>query len=151
MRFNKKILLITIFSAAIVAGQSFAQKHDDDDEKPKNLKVLPKNITGRELHNIMRGYSMSLGVRCNFCHVAEKVEGQEKPKYDFASDNKQEKKIAREMMRMTTAINENYLGKMIGGDHELEKISCVTCHMGHKTPNISLDSLKKEPAPQKKD
>jgi hypothetical protein len=47
------------------------------------------------------------------------------------------------MMRMTAAINENYIGKMIGGDHTLEQINCVTCHMGRQTPIISLDSLKK--------
>jgi hypothetical protein len=144
MRLNKKIVLITTLCAGMVAAQSFAQRHDDDDDKPKNLKVLPKNISGRELHNIMKGYSASLGVRCNFCHVSEKVEGQDKPKFDFASDNKPEKNIARDMMRMTAAINEHYIGKMIGGDHTLEQIACVTCHMGRKTPIISLDSLKRD-------
>jgi len=144
MRLNKKIVLITTICAGMVVAQSFAQRHDDDDEKPKNLKVLPKNISGRELHNIMKGYCFSLGVKCGYCHVSEKVEGQEKPKFDFASDNKPEKNIARDMMRMTAAINENYLGKIIGGDHTIEKIACVTCHMGRQTPINSLDSLKKD-------
>jgi hypothetical protein len=47
------------------------------------------------------------------------------------------------MMKMTAAINENYIGKMIGGDHTLEQINCVTCHMGKTTPIINTDSLKK--------
>lgn len=147
MKFNKKILFIASMCTALVVAQSFAQKHDDDDEKPRNLKVLPKNISGKELHNIMKAYSQSLGVRCGFCHVSEKIDGQEKPKFDFASDNKQEKNVTRDMMRMTAAINEKYIGKIIGGDHTLEEISCVTCHMGRKTPIISFDSLKKEPLP----
>jgi hypothetical protein len=62
---------------------------------------------------------------------------------DFASDDKPEKNIARNMMRMTEAINSNYIGKMIGGDHTLESITCVTCHMGKKTPIVSIDSLAK--------
>jgi len=140
MRINKKILLVTILCGIAVLAQSFTQK---DDDKPQNLKILPKNISEKELHDIMRGYCMSLGVRCNFCHVSEQVEGQAKPKFDFASDDKPEKNIARNMMKMTQAINENYIGKMIGGDHALEQIACVTCHMGRKTPIVSLDSLKK--------
>ena len=143
MRINKKILLVSLLCAGMIFGQAFAQRHDDDDEKPTNLKVLPKNISGRELHNIMKEYSKSLGVHCNFCHVSEQAEGQGRPKLDFASDNKPEKITARNMMKMTEAINNNYLAKMIGGDHTLESITCVTCHMGRKTPIISIDSLVK--------
>jgi hypothetical protein len=141
MQLNKKLLLVATLSAGMIFGQAFAQRHDDDDEKPKNLKILPKNISGKELHDIMRGYSKSLGVRCDFCHVAEKVEGQSRPKFDFASDNKPEKNTARNMMRMVDAINNNFIGKMIGGDHSLESITCVTCHNGRKTPIVSIDSL----------
>jgi hypothetical protein len=143
MKINKKFLLVTALSAGMVFGQTFAQKHDDDDEKPTNLKVLPKNISNRELHNIMRDYSKSLGVRCGFCHVSEQVEGQSRPRFDFASDNKPEKTTARNMMIMVDAINDKYLSKMIGGDHTLEPITCVTCHMGRVTPVVSVDSLVK--------
>ncbi len=113
-------------------------------EKPENLKILPKDISHRELIDIMKKFSKSLGVHCDFCHVAEKVEGQEHPKFDFASDAKPEKKIARDMMQMTYAINNNYIGKMIGGDHPLEQITCVTCHMGKETPIVSIDSIMKK-------
>src|ERR1700743_1534887 len=98
MLFSKKTLLISGLCAAMIFMQGFIQKHDD--EKPQNLKVLPKDISEKELHDIMRSCSMALGVRCNFCHVSEKVEGQERPKFDFASDNKQEKKVTRDMMLM---------------------------------------------------
>lgn len=140
MNLNKKIIIIAGFVFAVLFGQSFA-KHDD--EKATNLKVLPKNISGEDLHNVMRQYSRSLGVRCGFCHVSEKIEGQEKPKWDFASDAKPEKNIARDMMRMTETINEKYLGK-IKADHKLEQVSCVTCHMGRPTPIISVDSIVKK-------
>ena len=127
----------------MIFAQSFTPKQHED-EKFTNLKLLPKNISDKELHKIMKGYAISLGVRCNFCHVSEIVEGQEHPKFDFASDNKPEKNIARKMMLMVDAINDNYIGKIIGGDHTLEQITCVTCHMGRKTPVISVDSLVKK-------
>ena len=134
--------MITALCGGMIFMQSFVQRHDDD-EKPTNLKILPKDISAKELHRIMKGFSISLGVKCTFCHVAEQVEGQEHLKFDFASDNKPEKKIARDMMLMTGAINNNYIDKIIGGDHTLEQISCVTCHMGRKTPIITIDSLPK--------
>jgi Photosynthetic reaction centre cytochrome C subunit len=143
MKSDKKLLLITFLCLGMVMLQSFVPKHDDDDEKPKNLKVLPKNISGKELHKIMKAYSMSLGVRCNFCHVSEQIEGREKPKFDFASDAKPEKITARNMMHMEQAVNEKYISQMTGGDHTLEQITCVTCHMGRKTPIITIDSLPK--------
>ena len=142
MKLNKKLLLVTSLCAGMLFAQSFAPKPHDDD-KPTNLKILPKDISEKELHDIMRSFSMSLGVHCNFCHVAQQVPGQERPKFDFASDDKQEKLIARKMMMMVSAINENYIGKMIGGDHTLEQIRCVTCHMGRETPIVSVDSLAK--------
>jgi Photosynthetic reaction centre cytochrome C subunit len=141
MKISRKSLFIIALCGAMVIAQGFTPKHDDD--KPVNLKILPKNISEEDLHKVMRNFSMSLGVRCGFCHVSEKVEGQERPKFDFASDNKPEKNIARKMMMMVSAINEKYIGQMIGGDHTLEQINCVTCHMGRKTPIITVDSLKK--------
>ncbi len=141
MYLSKKILVATGLCAGLFLLQSFSPKHD---EHPKNLKILPKNISGDELHEVMRGFSQSLGVKCGYCHVSEKIEGQEKPKFDFASDNKPEKNIARNMMIMVSAINEKYIGKMIGADHPLEQIKCVTCHMGRTTPIISVDSLTRK-------
>lgn len=140
---SKKTWMIVALCTGMIMLQSFVQKHDD--EKPQNLKILPKDISEKELHDVMKGFCISLGVHCNFCHVAEQVPGQQRPKMDFASDDKQEKKIAREMMLMVNGINNNYIGKIIGGDHPLEQITCVTCHMGRTTPIVSVDSIMKKP------
>jgi Photosynthetic reaction centre cytochrome C subunit len=143
MKINKKIIALTILSAGImIITQSFAIK--DRDEKPVNLQVLPKNTTEEELHKIMRNYSMSLGVRCNFCHTGQKIEGQESMKWDFAADEKHEKKVAREMMKMVDAINANYIDKMPRNGKALEQITCVTCHNGRTIPIVSVDSLAKK-------
>ncbi len=42
-------------------------------EEPKNLKVLPKGTSHREVANIMRGMSSALGVRCDECHAQNKA------------------------------------------------------------------------------
>jgi len=151
MKINKKITFVIMLCIGMVALQSFKyqQRHDDDDDKPTNLKILSKDISEKELHNIMKSFSMSLGVRCNYCHVAQAVPGQEHPKWDFASDDKKEKITAREMMKMTMAINAEHLSKIKSMGDPLEEIRCVTCHMGRTTPIISVDSLPKKPHEEK--
>ena len=139
---SKKAIMITIVCAAMVAAQTFAQKEHHKDEKPTNLKVLPKDISEDDLHKVMRDYSKSLGVRCNYCHESQPVEGQERPKFNFASDSKPEKDIAREMMKMTADLNSKYISKI--GNGKLDQITCVTCHNGSAHPITSVDSLKKK-------
>ena len=99
----------------------------------ENLKVLPKNISSKDLQKIMvDDFEDGLGVACNFCHAADKNNGQ----LDFASDAKPEKEIARSMMRMTMGINKKYFKikhPMIGTE-ELT-ISCNTCHNGVAFPD----------------
>jgi len=146
MRINKKFALIIMLCTGMVMLQSFKYKqHHDDDDKPTNLKILPKDISGKDLHDIMKGFCMSLGVHCNYCHVAHEVPGQKRPDMDFASDDKKEKLTAREMMKMTMAINAEHLSQIKTMGDPLEQIRCVTCHMGRTTPIISVDSLPKPP------
>ncbi len=38
---------------------------------PTNLKVLPKDLTGRDVRDIMQKWAGSLGVHCDTCHVAD--------------------------------------------------------------------------------
>ncbi len=147
MRINKKLLLITALCSGMVFLQSFTQKHDDD--RPVNLQVLPKDISEKDLHNVMRNWSMALGVRCGYCHVNTQQPGQEHHQFDWASDMKKEKQTAREMLKMTMAINEAHLAKIKTMGDPLEQIVCVTCHMGRTTPIISVDSLPRAPKPAK--
>ena len=133
----KHYCVAIILVVSIIVLQAFTPGPPAD-EKPKNLKVLPKNISHEELIKIMRGYSKSLGVHCDFCH--KKIEEGNPPKLDFASDEKDEKRIARKMMKMTNAINKKYIAKIENGS--LDRITCVTCHMGNPHPTINVDSLK---------
>jgi hypothetical protein len=97
--------------------------------RPTNLKVLPKNISNKDLIATMHGFTGSLGVHCSFCHV----EDQSTHHLNFASDAKPEKRSARVMMRMTKNIDGKYLAQL--PDHGgMQKVGCGTCHRGHSTP-----------------
>jgi len=72
---------------------------------PRNLQILPKNIRPEQLRMTMTGFTKALGVRCVFCHVG--TEGRPLSTYDFASDRKAHKGVARGMMRMTRQINRD--------------------------------------------
>lgn len=98
-----------------------------------NLKVLPKNISSRDLQSMMTDdFEDGLGVSCGFCHASAK-DGHG---LDFASDAKPEKEITRVMMRMTIGINKKYfkLKHPKIGDPAMI-ISCTTCHKGQAFPD----------------
>ena len=95
----------------------------------KNLKVLPQDITAPQLLGTMKFFTQSLGVRCSFCHVG--AEGQPLSTYDFPSDAKPNKDIARGMIRMVKEINGNL--PAITGQAD-SKITCFTCHRGSQHP-----------------
>jgi hypothetical protein len=100
---------------------------------PTNLKVLPKNLTGEQLHEIMEKWAGSLGAHCNTCHTADpkNIGPNGRPRLNFADDSKQEKLTARLMYTMTEDINVNYVSRVPSSD---EPVTCGTCHRGHLGP-----------------
>jgi len=108
--------------------------------KPVNLKVLPKNIAPDQLIKIMRGFTGSLGVECSFCHTMNPRTHH----LDFPSDAKPEKTTARLMIKMTRAINEQYVAKANDPDAmpQQRHVTCGTCHRGHSTPEVFIPPLK---------
>jgi hypothetical protein len=90
----------------------------------KNLQVFPKDISRPELISNMRFFTQSLGVRCTFCHVG--AEGQPPSTFDFASDAKKEKLIARKMLLMVQRINSQDFG--VQPTMANMKVTCFTCH-----------------------
>jgi Photosynthetic reaction centre cytochrome C subunit len=83
----------------------------------KNLKILSNDISEHDLDSVMRHFTASLGVKCNFCHVRN----EDEHKMDFASDDKPEKMIARKMMLMAIDINKNYfkMDRHMDHDHDM--------------------------------
>lgn len=132
MILNKKITVV--FCMAIAVAISIAASQPPQDQPKRNLKVLPKNISHEDLDKIMDSWKDALGVKCNFCHAGKEVDGRFK--MDFASDEKPEKEMARNMYKMTAKINKKIFHYKPSADDKsvVPPISCKTCHNGNPHP-----------------
>ncbi len=97
------------------------------------LKVLPKDLTGAQVHEIMEKWEGELGTNCKTCHTADpkKLGPNGKPQLNFADDSKEDKQTARKMFKMVEDINANYISKI---DSSGAPVTCGTCHRGHLGP-----------------
>jgi hypothetical protein len=131
MRPNKFIIITGLAATVIIAAA--ATTHTPEPPKYTNLKILPKNISSRELQSIMADdFEDGLGVSCGFCHA----NARDGHGLDFASDAKPEKAITRTMMRMTLDLNKRWLQNKHPkiGDAALV-VQCTTCHKGQAFPD----------------
>lgn len=137
MKSVKQFKVAAALAVFVLAGIA-AMKHPGTD-KFKNLQVLPKNISEDSLDKIMDFYCASLKVECNYCHVHDK-------KADtmiWHKDDKPEKEITRNMMRMTADINEKYFhfnDEVSAG--EVQAVTCFTCHRGSPIPEKQTGAKK---------
>jgi tetratricopeptide (TPR) repeat protein len=105
-------------------------------DDPQNLEVLPDTISPEALRETMKDFAMGTGQRCSDCHKGEA--GADLSTYDFASDEKELKQVARGMLKMVMAINDEYL-ESLGEDHT--RVKCMTCHRGVKVPRMTQEVL----------
>ena len=138
-RTNKNKAGVILFLSAFVIFGMAAYNPPKAPKTPKqggykNLQILPKDISKEDLDKVMHNFSESLGVKCGYCHVHT---GEDfRSGWDMASDDKEEKGIARYMMKMTTSINTEHFNF----DHStmpdtIHVITCVTCHRGIPHPD----------------
>ncbi len=95
----------------------------------KNIKVL-KKLPADQMIPTMHTISVSLVVRCDFCHV----------RAGFERDDKPEKNVARQMILMTQDINAHQ--KILE-----KKATCYMCHHGRPTPDTQPPPLPPPPPP----
>lgn len=116
---------------------------------PTNLKVLPKDLTGAQVREIMEKWAGSLGVHCDTCHMADPNNPgpNGRPRMNFADDSKPDKQIARIMYTMTETINSDYISKTkaIDTDAMDMKVECGTCHRGHEMPEAFVIPHEQRP------
>jgi hypothetical protein len=98
----------------------------------KNLQVLPKDATAGVVVGAMKTFANNLGVRCQFCHIGK--EGMPLEEFDFVSDDLQQKKTARLMMRLTADINSQLDTAVPRAAATEARVTCMTCHRGKSTP-----------------
>ena len=133
IRYALAFVFCGALSAANVArAQEPAHQHPPA-PAPTNLQVLPKTMTGEQVHELMHKWEASLGAECSTCHAADptKKRPDGRPMLNYADDSKPEKTTARLMARMVMEINSQYISKMADpGD----PVTCATCHRGHLSP-----------------
>ena len=61
--------------------------------------------------------------------------GQRGPMIDYANDANPKKDVARKMIQMVMAINDQT--KALGDAAVMEKVTCFTCHQGNVKPTIA--------------
>ena len=124
----KQSIVLVVLGLAIVLGAAKPPKGQYE-----NLKVLPKDISSKDLQGIMTDdFEDGLGVSCGFCHASAKGGHG----LDFASDAKPEKEIARGMMRMVLRLNKKYFKvrhPLLGSEGLV--VTCATCHKGKAFPD----------------
>lgn len=97
------------------------------EEQFKNIQVL-KGIPAEQLIPTMQFITASLGVECEFCHVHNA----------FEKDDKKPKQTARKMMEMMFAVNkDNFEGQ--------RAVTCNSCHRGSATPQAIPAVMAEDP------
>ena len=121
-----------LFGAVIAAGISaavLAQGGQGQGQAAplQNLQVLPKDMTRQQVTQLMRSFTAALNVECTHCHVGT---AQER-----AKDDNPKKAVARKMIQMTMAVNNDLL-KGVGDAPAAgaSKVTCFTCHRGAIKP-----------------
>jgi hypothetical protein len=119
--------ILFVLLAIPVTAQSGAPKTAE--QAYKNIQVL-KTVPADQLIPSMQFITASLGVECEYCHVAGA----------FDKDDKKPKQVARKMMEMMSAINKNNFD----GQRE---VTCNSCHRGKPNPEAIPAILETSAAP----
>jgi hypothetical protein len=99
----------------------------------KNIQILKSMPAGRLLRVMEVGYGRSLGVSCTHCHMPG----------EWAKEDKPTKQIARDMIGMSNAINNDLLKKIKNLKSTTPTVNCTTCHRGQTKPELNLPDKPK--------
>lgn len=110
---NVRLMLCIVLFSSIFA-------EDEKKSELKNVQVLSYTKKAEIMKFMKKSVAKDLGVKCNYCHNIK----------NYASDEKEHKLAAREMMRMVKHINKTTMHPL--GLHE---VSCWVCHQGKKHPD----------------
>ncbi|MDQ3012890.1 MAG: c-type cytochrome [Acidobacteriota bacterium] len=112
------LICLTVPGGPVVLGQAGAQQDKPVEQVQKNIRVLT-GMPNSQLLPVMHLMRASLGVRCDYCHVAENGK--------YWMDDKPAKQAARRMLQMVAEINQ----KNFGGQ---PVVTCNSCHRGQTNP-----------------
>jgi hypothetical protein len=135
---------IVLLAGLIASAQTPAGGGQQTPPPFTNLQVWPKDTSRAVILQFMNAFDDSLGVTCNYCHV------EQGGRLDFASDEKREKKVARQMILLRDSINvvlPAIVGKPAGaGPTSVNgqpgapvRVLCSSCHRGLPVPRSIAD------------
>jgi photosynthetic reaction center cytochrome c subunit len=133
------VLLVGLTAAAQAPGGGGQQP-----APMTNLQVWPKDTPRASVIQTMNAFNDSLGVQCNYCHV------ERDGRLDFASDDKREKRVARQMILFRDSINvvlPAIVEKPAGAGPTAGegqpgapvRVLCRSCHRGLPIPRAIAD------------
>jgi hypothetical protein len=128
MRVSMPAVSLLALAASHVCAQTPAKFPPDS---LVSTKVIPKSTPVLQVIGTMRNFTFDLGVRCQFCHVGE--EGQPLAQFNFVSDEKRTKLVARQMMLLVQEANRR-LDTLPGHQPDDPQVTCATCHRGVSKP-----------------
>lgn len=99
----------------------------------KNVRLHEEMPAGEFLTMMNEQFGRGLGMLCGNCHVPG----------TWDSDEKKNKGIAREMVKLVERLNTRDLPAIPELEKEFDKVSCVTCHRGSGHPANTMPA----PAP----
>src|SRR5262245_31605906 len=127
-RYKCEVLVVVI--VACVASSAAAQQPGSAGATRPKLQVL-QALPESQLFPLMNLLADSLGVRCDYCHVQRTPDFAKTPSnlggWVWDSDDKPQKVMARQMMRMVVDLNAGHFR----GE---SRITCFTCHRGATLP-----------------
>ena len=139
------VFLVIGWKAKIAQTQSKADKPVE--QVRKNIQVL-KGLPDSQLFLLMNFVGDSLGVNCDHCHVkGEKNAQTGEDTWLWERDDKKEKAVGRDMMRMVLELNRTTFNREV-------VVTCYTCHRGSTRPermaplpphDYFVDALKPQP------
>jgi len=129
-------------AAAQKAEETIVFEKQTDETWAPPQRILPAALVYQNIQIIrepawriptgMMSLTRWLGVDCTFCHTLN----------EFEKDDKEPKKIARQMFKMVHDINENFPGTEPGSF----KVTCWTCHRGNIIPETAQPVAAAKPA-----
>src|SRR6478672_3403474 len=103
------ISVVVVFTLVVTRSSATRTQTTDKpvEQVRKNIQVL-KGLPDSQLFMVMNLVGDSLGVSCDYCHV----KGEKNPQtgddtWVWEKDDKKNKQVAREMMRMVLDLNQN--------------------------------------------
>jgi tetratricopeptide (TPR) repeat protein len=131
--------LLLLTGSIVVSAQAQTAGAQQQPNGFTNLQVWPKDTPRAVILNFMNAFDRSLGITCDYCHV------QRDGKFDFASDEKREKRVARKMILFRDSINVELAAivdkPVTAGPTSIEarpgaptRVLCASCHHGLPIP-----------------